>query len=263
MVGGGKRGAPAHARVLPLGLAPARLGLPVLVMGVALLVLALVLYVGARATSAFALRSIAVEGGSTELALEVRSALAPWVGRSLTTLDREQVKDRVLGLPEVASVSVDRAFPHTIVVRVRPERPVAVLRRGADSWTVSAKGRVLAELPIGTRPELPRVWLPAIVPVRPGESLVDRHARVLARAVAPLASRRLGVAVRTAGLEEDGLTFVLASGIDLRLGEPRNLELKLAVARLLVGGLSGFDYLDVSVPDRPVAGQNPRLSATD
>jgi len=265
MDGGGKRGSSAHGRVVPLGLARGGLALrptPLLLGScLALLALALALYLGARATSAFALRSIEVRGGSSELAEDVRRVLAPSLGRSLTSLDRKQVEDRVLGLPEVAAASVDRAFPHTVVVRIRPERPVAAIRRGADSWTVSARGRVVAQLPIGTRPELPRVWLPATVPVRLGETLVDGRARALARAVAPLASRRLGVSVRTAALEEDGLTFVLASGIDLRLGEPRNLELKLAVARLVVHDLNGFDYLDLSVPDRPVAGRNPRLSA--
>ena len=42
--------------------------------------------------------------------------------------------------------SFDRDFPHTLKVRVRLERPVAVLRRGADAWLVSASARVLQQL---------------------------------------------------------------------------------------------------------------------
>lgn len=261
MDGGGKRGSSVRGRVVPLGLASGRsIRRPTplfLGAGLAVVALVLTLYLGARATSAFALRSVEVEGGSGELQDDVRRALAPWIGRSLTSLNREQVEDRVLRLPQVAAVSVDRSFPHTVTVRIRPERPVAVLRRGADSWTVSGRGRVLARLRMGTRPHLPRIWLPVTVPLRPGESLVDRDARALTRAVAPLVSGRLGIPVRTAVLDENGLRFILASGFELRLGEQKSLELKLSVARLIVRGLTGFDYLDVSVPDRPVAGKEP------
>jgi hypothetical protein len=52
------------------------------------------------------------------------------------------------------------------------------------------------------------------------------------------------------------LTFVLRSGIELRLGDAGDLRLKLAVARrvLRVLGPTGPDaYVDVSVPERPVA----------
>jgi hypothetical protein len=53
------------------------------------------------------------------------------------------------------------------------------------------------------------------------------------------------------------LTFVLRSGLELRLGDIREVPLKLAVASEIVPGLlarGGYAYLDVSVPERPVAG---------
>ena len=57
------------------------------------------------------------------------------------------------------------------------------------------------------------------------------------------------------------LTFVLASGLELRLGDVRAIPLKLAVAARILPQVLGKDastYLDVSVPERPVAGDNPQ-----
>ena len=53
------------------------------------------------------------------------------------------------------------------------------------------------------------------------------------------------------------LTLVLRSGLELRLGDAGDLRLKLAVARrilLLQGAETSADYLDVTVPERPVVG---------
>ena len=55
------------------------------------------------------------------------------------------------------------------------------------------------------------------------------------------------------------LTFMLASGLELRLGDIRAVRLKLAVASRILPQLlarGGYAYLDVSVPERPVAGIN-------
>ena len=53
------------------------------------------------------------------------------------------------------------------------------------------------------------------------------------------------------------LTLELRSGIELRLGDTSDLAVKLEVARHVLpqlGDLHG--YLDVSVPERPVAGES-------
>jgi hypothetical protein len=68
-------------------------------------------------------------------------------------------------------------------------------------------------------------------------------------------------------LQPDGqLLLKLRSGFELRLGEPSDLRLKLAIARRALRTVpAGSTYLDVSVPGRPVAGStvagfNPQLS---
>ena len=67
----------------------------------------------------------------------------------------------------------------------------------------------------------------------------------------------------TASLAHGELTLHLRLGVALRLGEPVDVRLKLAVARRALRVLpAGSTYLDVAVPQRPVAGSNPQLSTT-
>ena len=113
-------------------------------IGAVLVLLAGGLYALARETSMFAVRAVEVVGASPALAAEVRAELRSFDGRSLVSLSGAAVEQRVDGLPAVRSSVVDRAFPHTLRIRVLPELPVAVLRRGAESWLVSARGRVIA-----------------------------------------------------------------------------------------------------------------------
>jgi hypothetical protein len=52
---------------------------------------------------------------------------------------------------------------------------------------------------------------------------------------------------------------VLASGLQLRLGDSGDLKLKLSIAKQLLPLTPGAAYVDVSVPERPVAGYNSQV----
>ncbi len=213
------------------------------------------LYAAARSTSAFAVDRIAVRGASPEVAADVRKALAPALGKSLLGLDLNELTGRAEQVPMVAAATFDRGFPHTLEIAVVPEVPVAVLRQGSSSWLAAAGGRIVAELGQGERPGLPRVWLKRSVDVRVGESLRGPQ-RLAVAAVAPLVDDPLPAGVNSVLAGPDGVTLTLRSGVELRLGDTSDLVVKLEVARRVLpqlGDLRG--YLDVSVPERPVAGE--------
>jgi hypothetical protein len=226
-----------------------------LVLGFALVLGAAGLYALARVTPMFALQRIEVKGASPALAARVRSALEPLRGTSLLALNKAQVEERVDSLTSVASASYDRAFPHTLHVLVRPERPVAIARHGADAWVVAASARVLASSPPQARPDLPRIWLTS-GPPRVGAGLSDRIGLRAVRALSLAGAERLPSRIRTVRAHDHELTFLLASGMELRMGDVRAIRLKLAVAARILPGLRGYRYLDVSVPVRPVASRN-------
>ncbi len=223
---GGRTRGFMFARALPSGRA--------LLLGFALLAAGALAYVGARETSLFALRSIQISG-------------AP---------------PRVAGLSDVAGVSFDRDFPHTLRVFVSPAHSIAVLRRGASAWIVSSDGRVVRTAGLFAARKLPRIWIPRSAAVDVGIAVGDADA---ARAVQALAiARRDGFGTRIAVVRatDSELTFVLAAGPELRFGDAAAMPLKLAVVkRVLPLVQSTSAYLDVTVPARPIAGGNPQVAA--
>ena len=224
-----------------------------LLAGCALLAAAVGAYVLARETSAFAIRSLVVSGAPPDVAAQVRRAVAPLLGKSLVSLDGAALERRVEALPTIVSADYDRAFPHTLRIMVVPERAAAVVRSGRSTWLVSARARIVRRIPRHAEPGLPRIWLPSSARLERGAFL---DAEEGGRATVALAlAGRLSVPVRSASLREGALVFHLRSGLELRLGEPTGIRLKLAVARRALAALpAGMTYLDVSVPGRPVAG---------
>ena len=225
-----------------------------LIASFGLIAVAAGLYAGARTTSVFAVREVKVRGAGPADSARVRRALAPLVGTSLLAVGGDDVEARVLRLPEVASVRFDRAYPHTLTVVVVPERPVVVVRRGADSWLVSGRGRVLRKVARGSAGRLPRVWVPRDTELARGATVDAAGGGAAAHALAVLRSARFGRSIRTVQTDETGLTLFLGDGVELRFGEPTDLLLKLAVARRALPFVGPGSYLDVSVPQRPVSG---------
>jgi cell division protein FtsQ len=233
-------------------------------VGAALVLAAVGLYVLARETSLFAVERIHVEGASPALAGQVQRELRRYDGRSLVTVDARAVEQHVDGLPAVRRTVADRSFPHTLTVRVVPEIPVAVLRRGADSFLVSARGRVIAQVALGTQRSLPRIWLPARTDLELGSLLGGDSGGLAARSLAAFVGSGFTERITFVRALDSQITLGLRGGLEIRLGAPVDLRLKIAIAHGIVPALAlpsqgGPDYLDVAVPERPVAGRNPQV----
>jgi len=207
----------------------------------------------ALATPLFAVQRIEVRGAPPDVERQVLGVARETLGKSLVSVDGADVGARVRSLPMVAAVSVDRAFPHTLVLRVAEERPVAVARRTSKAWLVTASGRVIRDTTPTSERELPRIWLQKTVPVALDTRLPALYAAGT-RALAAARTVHFG-AVKGVRLENGELTMALRSGVDVRLGVDRDLGLKVSIAKRVVR-VAGPDiaYVDVSVPERPVAG---------
>lgn len=260
----------ARGRQLAAARAQARAGSPALrllpsirslAVGFGLLAAALALYLGARETAVFSVRSIDVTTERSGRTRPVERALAPLAGTSLLAIDEAAITRRLEGLPHVHLLGYDRSFPHGLRVVVSVERPVAVLRRANENWLVSGEGRVLRKLTRRLRRPLPVVWIPRGLEPELGTVL---HAEQPAGAVAALASMRAAAPsflrrVWYVAEEDEGLTMVLHDRFEVRLGNAEDVALKVEVARRVLARLhaSGTtaSYVDVAVPERPVAGK--------
>jgi len=236
-----------------------------LAVGASFILLAAALYFLARQTPMFAVQRIDVVGASPAIAAQVRGALRSYQGRSLVAVDGAAVEQQVDGVPAVRSSIADRAFPHTLRVRVLPEVPVAVLRRGPESWLVSGRGRVMGAIARGTQPSLPRIWLPTRSDIQIGAFLADQPGALAARSLAAFVGSGFADRISFVRALDGQITLGLHGGLEIRLGPPVELRLKIAIAHGLLPALAlpvagGPDYLDLAVPERPVAGRNPQLS---
>lgn len=224
------------------------------------------LYLAARETPVFALRTIQVSGGPPATRLAVAKTAQPFLGESLAALNGGALVDELEALPTVRSASYDRAFPSTLRIFVRPEQPLALARVGGAGWIVSERGRIIREATAQSASGLPRYRIPALSGAEPGRFLTDRKSKAVLAALA-LVPSRFPARIARAGFDGFELTMELRTqwgAPELRLGEPLEVGVKLEVAALVLRSLSQEErlstaYLDVSVPERTVTGPNPQL----
>jgi cell division septal protein FtsQ len=223
------------------------------------------LYLAARETPLFAVRTVAITGGSEAVRKAVREAAQPVEGESLVALDGKALVRELEALPSVRSASYDRAFPSTLRIFVHPELPLGIVRLGPDRWVVSERGRIIRRYTSDSE-RYPRFRLPGRPNVVPGSYMTDPGAQVVLGALA-VVPRNFPVRIQMVRLEGGRLAMDLWAPWgrpELRLGEAVDVQAKLAVAAVVLRSLSADErssvgYVDVSVPERTVVGSNPQV----
>jgi cell division protein FtsQ len=216
-------------------------------------------YVAARQTTLFSVQTIKITGAKREVKQEVRAALAAYEGQSLVAIDPADVERTLAAVPVVRSAHVDRAFPHTLKIQVQAERALAVYRDGTRAWVVSSTGRVLAAIKPNEQLELPRIKAEVTGEPKVGKTLggTDALTALLALQAVP---RRLPGKILYSQIDDTGVTLIMAGSLlEIRVGEPRELEAKLAAAVAVLNALPADEaatvgYVDVSLPERAVTG---------
>jgi len=240
----------------------------VVLIGAGILAALGLLYLGARETPVFALRTVEIQGAPPQVRQAVVQSVEETRGTSLVSLDGDAVVRRLEALPSVRSVSYDRAFPHTLRLVVVPEQPVAVVNQASNLWVVSERGRVIGRTSAAEAPDLPRLRYLPQAPLTAGQFVADEGTRTVLAALSE-APKRMPLPIHSARLEDGELTLVLAGEGETRpvllLGEPDEVGTKLRVAALVLRKLGAEEraalaYLDVTLPDRPVASSNPIVS---
>lgn len=222
------------------------------------------LYLAARETPLFAVRELEISGAPPAVRAEVEKAAERYVGESLVALDGDELLRRLAALPTVRALRYDRAFPHTLRLRVAPELPAAIVSTRSNSWLLSERGRVIGLLERGKADRLSAIWLGDRADLAVGGVLRDPQAR-LALAALVRVPEDFPVSIRAARARAGEITLVTGNGTELRLGRRSALPLKLAVAarvirRLTAAERAALAYLDLTVPDHPVGADEPQVS---
>jgi len=224
-------------------------------------------YLGLRASSAFSVDEVQVEGGSAAtqeaVAAEVRQAVGE---RSLLDLDADAIVAQLRALPAIQDATVDRAFPHRLDVRITPEVPVGRLPAGSRDAIVASSGRVVALVPRGRSAGLPLLAAaPAEVPA-PGRRVTAPF--VLDQIAVAAAARGLpGARIESLRWTDNGLVARAGGEWELRLGDADDAARKLVTGRAVLKTLSAdaraeLRYIDVSAPVVPVVRTDTPDAAT-
>jgi cell division protein FtsQ len=192
-----------------------------------------------RDSSLVAIDKVQVSGLTTRDAPKVREALEA-AASDMTTLhvSRERLLEAAAAWPVVNDLRVTTDFPHGVRIEAIERRPVALVTSGGQQVPLSEDGTVIRGL--RGAPKLPEVdrRLVAVAGAAPG-ALLER--------------------VKSIRTSDRGLVAELGKGPDIVLGDQGRLRAKWAAAAAVLAdkGSEGAEYIDVRLPERPVAGGLP------
>lgn len=235
-----------------------------------LVVLPAGLYVWGSRSSTFAIDDVVVTGTRRVAERKARDLLeARFVGRNLFAVREDDVEKALSSLLFAAGVRIDRDFPSTLRVEVREHVPAIYALAGKRWYLVSRQGVVLGAVRHETRKPQVAVRkgpqdvvrrLPAVCAgvthlkrdTRVTDAEVDAALRVLAVLPAGLRSEVASVCRTTAGVR-----LRLRGGATVDLGPVSRLSAKVTALDAVLSYYAAQEvaatYVDVSVPDRPVA----------
>jgi cell division protein FtsQ len=254
------RGRAAAARPRGAG-RPRRLRRALVLAGVAAVLLAAAWYWG-RDLSLWSVNNVRVTGATGQDAGQIETALQG-AAHGMTTLHvrAADLRDAVARFPIVKGLRVHTSFPHGLRIEVVENVPVAALEAAGRPVAVAADGTLLRDRPIAGLPLVPAHAVPT------GDRVTDAQAAgaIALAAAAPASARPLITRVRGGG--QDGLRADLQGGFRVEFGPPTRLHAKWAAAMRVMADAraEGAAYLDVRMPERPVAGgafATPLPSAT-
>ena len=204
-----------------------------------------------RDSSFVRVERVRVTGVTGRDAQRLRARL-DYAARQMTTLHvDEHALMRALGRNAgVRSLSVRTDFPHAMRIAIVQQLPVAVLVFGGDRAPVAANGLLLPAMPATGVPAIDVGALPAHGRLGHGRAL--RLVSCAAAATSDLAPR----IDRIRELPGKGLVAFVRNGPQIIFGGSTLLSEKwIAAAAVLADPSSrGASYVDVRLPDRPVAG---------
>jgi cell division protein FtsQ len=204
-------------------------------------------------------KQVEITGVGGRQADEIRAALTD-AARDMTTLHvREgELRSAVQTYPVVRDVHADADFPHRLRIVVNAYDPIGAMELGGRSVAIAPDGTVLDGAPTKGLAVIAAAGSAAGTKITGTDA--TRLVRLLAAGPAQLRSR-----AQRAYRGPRGLALDLRDGPRLDFGDLSRLDAKwLAAAAVLADEDSrGATYIDLRLPDRPVAGPLPATKEAD
>jgi len=194
-------------------------------------------------TSVLALDAVRVVGQKTVPAQQVIAAAGLRIGSPLASADLAGARDRVQRIPQIASASVSRDWPHTVVISVVERTAAALIPNGGGYDVVDASGVVFGRT-VGALPGL------TVIQVQGG---ADVKAAVVPGALAALKALPSDIAHRVTGITASSpysITLRLSGGVTVDWGGGDDASAKAQDLAALMRVRKAARY-DVSAPEAP------------
>lgn len=175
-------------------------------------------------------------------------------GEPTYRVDTTEAVEQVTDMPAISDVKVSKEWPGTLVFTVARRTPVAYIATDKGYVYVDSTGYVFEKMAAA----------PKGLPIFEGMEEVDLHKTISNEnflSVIENAPQEIrGQIVRVTQTKDGSYDAILSDGITIKLGEPEELDKKLAIAWsiILTKKRSELGYIDVSVPSLPVSG-SPQL----
>ena len=259
-----------------------------LVLGVVLAALVVVAVLVVKFSPLFEIERITASPTAHVTSEEISAMAAVPAGSTLFSVDGDAIKKRLSENPWIASVTLSRNLPHTLVIEVRERTSAAIvmLSNGSAAWRIASDGYWLEEVALQESTSDNGVAAPAdqaralagaegLVYISDVSALVKPEAGTLCTDDAILGviayldgftGALRGMVVSAKAPSTESISIVLSNGIEVSLGAPEDIELKQQVILELLELYAGqMTYINVREPLYPtwraisadVAGEAP------
>ena len=234
---------------------------------IALGLVALVAYFALRNSSSFSVDNVDVEPTLHVSESDVANLLRIEDGTTLLNVDTAQIESQLKKDPWVASVSVERQFPHTLKLTVNEQAvdALVVMNSGSMGWYLGSSGTWIQPVKIEAasgqsvndaalalaRSEgaLLITGAPATVEPAAGSAATDDVLSAVKSFREGFSSSFLSQIVSFDATSADAISCVMESGVQVSLGSATNISYKEQVASALLQKYPGqLTYINVRVP---------------
>jgi cell division protein FtsQ len=184
----------------------------------------------------FIAQEVTITGNSRLSIEQISAAAAVPIGNSLMSINPAVISEQIEALPEIKIATVQRGWPHTILISVTERTPIAVAATASGYNLIDSDGMnagVVAAPPEGL----------LVISAQPDSAAMTSAIQALASIPAEWAITGLSAAT------QDSVVANLGNGVVVTLGSGERAAEKVEVAQALIE--KGFTVINVSAPDAP------------
>jgi cell division protein FtsQ len=184
----------------------------------------------------FIAQEVTITGNSRLTVEQISAVAAVPIGNSLMSINPEVISEQLQALPEIKVVTVERGWPHAILISVTERTPIAVAATASGYNLIDSDGinaGVVAAPPAGL----------LVIAAQPDSPAMTNAIQALAAIPAEWAITGLSAPT------QDSVVATLGSGVVITLGSGERAADKVEVAQALID--KGYTVINVSAPDAP------------